>query len=193
MAAVDVNKLKEQGRRFADGFTVGQKTVTVLAVVGVFVAMFMFTKWAGKPDYAPLFTELDSKAAGEVTQALDSQGISYKLTDGGGTVMVPKQAIYKTRADLSTQNIPQAATDGWSIMDQGGITKDEFSKRVDYQRALQSELSKTVSAIDGVAAATVNLTIPQQSVFVDAEDDQSSAAVLVTPATSTTLSTEKVQ
>src|SRR3954447_8940747 len=187
MAAVDVNKLKEQGRRFADGFTVGQKTVTVLAVVGVFVAMFMFTKWAGKPDYAPLFTELDSKAAGEVTQALDSQGISYKLTDGGGTVMVPKQAIYKTRADLSTKNIPKASTDGWSIMDQGGITKDEFSKHVDYQRALQTELAKTISAIDGVDGATVTLTIPEQSVFVGDDGEKASAAVLVTPTTAATL------
>jgi flagellar M-ring protein FliF len=193
MSAIDVDKLKEQGRRFASGFTTGQKTVTIAAIVGVFVAMFMFTKWAGRPDYAPLFTDLDSKAAGEVTQALDSEGVSYKLTDGGATVMVPKGDLYQTRADLSTKGVPQASTDGWSIMDQGGITKDEFSKRVDYQRALQSELSKTISAIDGIDGATVNLTIPQQSVFVDAEDDQASAAVLVTPMTGTTLSAEKVQ
>ena len=193
MGVLDVDKLKEQGRRFSSGFTAGQKTVTIAAVVGVFLAMFMFTKWAGKPDYAPLFTDLDNKAAGEVTQALDSQGVPYELTDGGSTVMVPKTALYKTRADLSTEGIPNASGDGWSIMDQGGITKDEFSKRVDYQRALQAELSKTVAAIDGVDGATVNLTIPQQSVFVDSEEDQSSAAVLVTPTSGSSLSTEKVQ
>jgi flagellar M-ring protein FliF len=193
MPAIDVDKLKEQGKRFTSGFTAGQKAVTILAVVGVFAAMFMFTKWAGKPDYSPLFTDLDTKAAGEVTQALDSQGIPYELTDGGRTVMVPKDKIYKTRADLSTEGIPNATTDGWSIMDQGGITRDEFSKRVDYQRALQTELARTISAIDGIEGATVNLTIPQQSVFVDAEDDQASAAVLVTPTGGSTLGTEKVQ
>jgi flagellar M-ring protein FliF len=193
MSIVDVDKLKDQGKRFASGFTAGQKAVTVAAVVGVFVAMFMFTKWAGKADYAPLFTDLDDKAAGEVTQALDSQGVPYELTDGGATVMVPRDKIYKTRADLSTEGIPNASTDGWSIMDQGGITRDEFSKRVDYQRALQTELSRTISAIDGVESASVTLTIPQQSVFVDAEDDQASAAVLITPTGGSALASEKVQ
>jgi flagellar M-ring protein FliF len=193
MAAVDVDKLKEQGRRFASGFTTGQKTVTIAAVVGVFLAMFVFTKWAGKPQYAPLFTNLDSKATGEVTQALDSKGVSYQLTDGGSTVMVPKANLYKTRADLSTQGVPAASSDGWSIMDQGGITKSEFSQRVDYQRALQTESSKTISAIDGVEGATVTLTIPQQSTFAEDTSDQASAAVLVTPTSNDSLSSEKVQ
>jgi flagellar M-ring protein FliF len=193
MPVVDVNKLKEQGRRFAVGFTAGQKTVTVVAVAGVFLAMFMFTQWAGKPQYAPLFTDLTDKAAGEVTQALDTAGISYKLTDGGKTVMVPKANLYKTRADLSTKGVPNASGDGWSIMDKGGITKSEFSQRVDYQRALQTELAKTVAAIDGVSGATVNLTIPQQSVFVNDTDGQASAAVLVTPMNGVALSSEKVQ
>src|SRR5205823_7079728 len=87
----------------------------------------------------------------------------------------------------------KAESDGWSIMDQGGITKDEFSKRVDYQRALQTELSRTIEAIDGIDSATVNLTIPQQSVFVDSTDSQASAAVLVTPTTNQVLPAEKVQ
>jgi flagellar M-ring protein FliF len=193
MGLLDVDKLKEQGKRFSDGFTTGQKTVTIGAVVFVFLAMFMFTKWAGKPDYAPLFTDLDSKSAGEVTQALDSAGVSYKLTDGGSTVEVPRANLYKTRADLSTKGVPEASSDGWSIMDQGGITKSEFANRVDYQRALQTELAKTISAIDGVGGATVNLTIPQQSVFAESDEDQSSAAVLVTPTTGTSMTSEKVQ
>src|SRR3954453_268262 len=114
MSAVDIDKLKEQGRRFASGFTTGPKTVPIGAVVGIFVMMFMFTKWAGQPDYSPLFTDLDSKAAGEVTQALDSAGVKYKLTDGGATVMVPKANLYQTRADLSTKGVPEASSDGWS-------------------------------------------------------------------------------
>src|SRR4051812_11934299 len=120
MPLLDVDKLKDQGRRFANGFTPGQKAVSIAALVGVVLALFMFSKWENKTQYAPLFTNLDSKSAGEVTQALDSQGVSYQLTDGGGTVMVPKDAVYKTRADLSTKGVPKAESDGWSIMDQGG-------------------------------------------------------------------------
>src|SRR5689334_7310083 len=176
---LDVDKLKEQGRRFASGFTAGQKAVTIAAVVGVFLAMFMFTKWESKTQYAPLFTNLDSKAAGQVTQALDSKGVKWQLADGGGTVMVPKDTLYKTRADLSVQGVPESTSDGWSIMDKGGITQDQFTKNVNYQRALQTELAKTVSAIDGVDSATVNLNIPQQSVFVGDGGQKATAAVLV--------------
>src|SRR3974377_836915 len=126
MASIDLEKLKEQGKRFANGFTTGQKAVTIAAVVGVFFAMFMFTKWENKTQYAPLFTNLDSKAAGQVTQALDSKGVKWQLPAGGGTVMVPKDTLYKTRADLSVQGVPASSTDSWSIMDKGGITQDQF-------------------------------------------------------------------
>jgi flagellar M-ring protein FliF len=193
MASIDLSKLKEQGQRFANGFTTGQKAVTIAAVIGVFFAMFMFTKWENKTQYAPLFTNLDSKAAGQVTQALDSKGVKWQLADGGATVLVPKANLYKTRADLSVQGVPDSSTDSWSIMDKGGITQDQFTKNVNYQRALQDELAKTVSAIDGVDSATVNLNIPQQSVFVGDGGQKATAAVLVTPVAGTTLSGEKVQ
>jgi flagellar M-ring protein FliF len=193
MAIIDVDKLKSSGRRFASDFTTGQKAVTIAAVVGVVLAMFMFSKWENKPTYAPLFTNLDSKSAGEVTQSLNSQGVKYKLTDGGATVMVSQNQVYQLRATMATKGVPSAQSDGWSIMDKGGITQDSFTRSVDYQRALQTELAKTIDAIDGVSSASVTLSIPQQSVFVDATDSQSTAAVLVTPMTSTSLTAEKVQ
>jgi flagellar M-ring protein FliF len=178
MPVVDVDRLKEQSRRFVDGFTPGQKAMTILGVVAVVLAGMTFMKWAAKPDLAPLYTGLSSQDAGAVTSALDAQHISYKITGGGGTILVPRQDVDKTRIDLSAKNIPSGG-DSFVLLDKQGITTDQFTRNIDYQRALQGELGKAIESIDSIAAATVTLTIPQQTVFVGSTEDKPTAAVLV--------------
>jgi flagellar M-ring protein FliF len=178
MPVVDVDRLKEQGKRFVDGFTPGQKAMTILGVIAVVLAGMTFMKWAAKPDYAPLYTGLSSQDAGAVTAALDAQHVKYQITGGGGTIMVPRAVVDKTRIDLSAKDIP-AGGDSFALLDKQGITTDEFTRNIDYQRALQGELAKAIESIDSVSAATVTLTIPQQTVFVGASEDKATAAVLV--------------
>src|SRR5882757_7774607 len=178
MPVVDVDRLKQQGKRFVDGFTPGQKAMTILGVVAVVLAGMTFMKWAAKPDYAPLYTGLSSQDAGAVTAALDAQHVKYQITGGGGTIMVSRKDVDKTRIDLSAKNIP-AGGDSFVLLDKQGITTDQFTRNIDYQRALQGELGKAIESIDSIAAATVTLTIPQQTVFVGSTEDKPTAAVLV--------------
>ncbi len=179
MPVVDLERIKQQGKRFVDGFTPGQKAMTILGVVAVVFAGMTFMKWASAPDYAPLYTGLSSQDAGAVTQQLDAQNVKYKITGDGGTIMVPRQVVYKTRADLSTKGLPNGGGDSFALLDKQGITTDQFTRNVDYQRALQGELGRTIEAIDGISSASVTLTIPQETVFVGSDQDQATAAVLV--------------
>ena len=178
MPVVDVDRLKEQGRRFVDGFTPGQKAMTILGVVAVVLAGMMFMKWASTPEYAPLYTGLSSQDAGSVTQQLDSDGVKYKLAGGGGTILVAKPDVYKVRVSLSAKGLPSGG-DSYAILDKQGITTDQFTRNIDYQRALQGELSKTIETIDTVQSANVTLTIPKDTVFVGAQQDKATAAVVV--------------
>ena len=178
MPVVDVDRLKEQSRRFVDGFTPGQKAMTILGVVAVVLAGMTFMKWAAKPDYAPLYTGLSSHDAGAVTAALDSADVKYKITGGGGDDLVPRQDVDKTRIALSAKDIP-AGGDSFALLDKQGITTDQFTRNIDYQRAMQGELGKTIESIDSVAAATVTLTIPQQTGVRRRAEDKPTAAVLV--------------
>lgn len=192
MAIFDAERMREHGKRFANGFTAGQKTMSIIGLVVVLGGAFFFTKWAATSDYAALYTGLDPADAGEVTTELDARGIDYKLSDGGRTIMVPRPDVYQTRLDLSSQGLPNGG-DSYALIDEEGITTSEFRQRVDYQRALQGELSKTIMALDGVKSATVNLTIPKQDVFVGADESKTSAAVLVETAGGSLLSSEQVQ
>ena len=115
--------------------------------------------------------------------------MKWKLADGGATVLVPSAEVYKQRVALSAKGLP-SSDDGLALLDKEGITASEFVQRVDYQRAMQGELEKTIDAIDGVAATTVNLTIPPDQVFAGATADTPSAAVLVQPAGGTKISSD---
>jgi flagellar M-ring protein FliF len=178
MALVDVDRLKQGGQKFVSGFTPGQKVMSVLGIVGLVAGMYMFTKWSAKPTYAPLFSNLSSKDAGDITKALDGMKVPYQLTDGGSTVMVPQSSLYKTRVDLSSKGLP-ANSDGYALLDKAGITTSDFTQHVDYQRAVQTELANTIEAIQGVNAAKVNLALPSDDPFVGDSAQKATASVQV--------------
>src|SRR3954468_10024845 len=178
MALLDVDRLKQGGQKFVTGFTPGQKVMSVLGIAGLAIAMFMFTKWSSKPNYAPLFSNLSAKDAGDITKALDGMKVPYQLTDGGATIEVPQKNLYKARVDLSSKGLP-ANSDGYALLDKAGITTSEFTQHVDYQRAVQTELANTIQAINGVHGATVNLALPSDDPFVGDTAPKATAAVQV--------------
>src|SRR5688572_30083652 len=192
MAAFDIDRIRAQGKRFADGFTPGQKAVTILGIVAVVFASMTFMRWAGSPTWGTLYTGLDSADAAQVTDELNSQGVKYKLEDGGSTILVPQKDVYEVRVNLGGQGLPSGGHEGYPLLDEGGITQSEFSQRIDYQRAVQGELAKTLETMAGIKAAHVTLTIPKDTVFVGGETDQPSASVVVDTG-GTELSNEAVQ
>ncbi len=182
-----------KGMRSFGAFTVGQKVVTVLAVIGLIAGGVFFSSWATKPTYAPLFTNLAPKDASAIVDQLNSAGTTYKLTDGGATIMVPQQQVYDTRLAMSGKGLtPSSDTAGWGLLDKQGVTASKFQQEVAYRRALEGELSKTVEGIDGVNAAVVHLAIPTKDVFAKTAD-KPKASVLVDTASGKTLTSAQVQ
>jgi flagellar M-ring protein FliF len=182
MAALDITSARRRASSVWSGFTSGQKTTLALAIAAVVVGGYMFTKWAAQPTWTPLYGNLSSTDAASVTQELSSKGVQYKLADGGATVMVPQAQVYQLRLDMSAKNLPTGGSQGYSLLDKQGITTSEFRQRVDYQRALEGELARTIGAIDNVAGADVHLVIPADDVFAD-DSRKPSASVLLRPKT----------
>lgn len=127
---------------------------------------------------AAAYTNLEPTDAASVTEELIAQGVDYELADGGRTVLVPKDDLYSIRIDLSAEGLP-SSNEGYALLDNQGLTTSEFRQRIDYQRALEGELSRTLRAIDGVAGATVHLALPEDSIFVE-DSENASASVLIT-------------
>lgn len=173
-------------------FTAGQKAVAVVGTVALLLAGFMIFRWASTPSYAPLYSNLSSSDASAVIDKLDSQGVPYKLTNGGNTVMVPKDKVYSTRISLSGQGLPGASDSGYSILDKQSLSTSSFQEQTNFKRAMESELSRTIEALNGVDTAVVHLALPEKQVFAD-KQDPATASVLVSTRPGSDLGAEQVQ
>jgi flagellar M-ring protein FliF len=173
-------------------FTPGQKAVTLAAVLGLVIGGYLFSSWAAKPSYAPLFTNLSPTDASGIIDKLNANKTPYHLAANGTEILVPSKDVYASRLAMSAAGLPSSATSGYSLLDKEGITTSEFKQQVDYQRALEGELDRTIQSINGVQSATVHLAIPQQDVFNDGSQ-KPSASVLLTVAPGTALSSAQVQ
>ena len=182
---------RRAGRTFGD-FTLGQKVVTVLAVLGLALGALLFNRWASTPTYAPLFSNLAASDASAIVDKLNSAGTPYKLSNGGSTILVPQGQVDAVRLQMSGQGLPASDSSSWSLLDKQGMTSSQFQQQVAYQRALEGELAKTIQSIQGVDAAVVNLAIPQKDVFTK-ESDKPTASVLVQTKAGQDLTSQQVQ
>ncbi|HVM40140.1 MAG TPA: flagellar basal-body MS-ring/collar protein FliF, partial [Acidimicrobiia bacterium] len=192
MPSLDLDALRKRAGSMFSGFTAGQKMMTGLAALVVVVGGFVFMQWAGRPSYSPLFSNLQASDAAAITEKLNSDGVPYELANGGTTIMVPDEQVHQLRIDLSGQGLPSGGASGYALLDKQGITTSEFRQRVDYQRALEGELSKTITAIEGIDAATVHLVIPRDDLFAD-DDTKPTASVMVKTAPGTRVSARRTQ
>jgi len=147
------------------------------AVVLILLMILVITSAKG-PDYDVLWSNLDPTDAGEIVNELEKQGIPYSLTDGGRTIKIPAEQVYRTRLSLSTIGLPSSGIVGFESMGSSGIWSTDFERQVQYVRALSGELTRTVKAITGIEDARVHIVLPDPSVFIN-ENKAATAAVLV--------------
>ena len=185
-----MQQIRDRTREMTAGFTSGQKTMMALAFVSVVGGLWVMSHWAPQAELAPLYTNLATSDAAAVSEQLDSAGVKYELTDGGRSILVARDSVYKVRLQMSSQGLPEGGSPGYSLLDKQGITSTQFQQRVAFQRALEGELGRTITDLDAVDAASIHLVIPKDNLFVG-DAIKSSASVLVK--TRATLGAEQVQ
>ncbi|MEA5457145.1 flagellar basal-body MS-ring/collar protein FliF [Sinomonas sp. JGH33] len=181
-------------RRFSAtvrGFTLGQRTVAIIGLAVLALGSAALVSWLTKPSYAPLFTGLQSSDASAVVQQLGKDNVPYQLADGGATVLVPQDKVYDERLRAASAGLPAAPATGYSLLDKMGVTSSEFQQNVTYKRAIEGELGTTISHLDGVRAATVQLAIPEKTVFTSQQQDPT-ASVFVQTQPGMALASDKV-
>jgi flagellar M-ring protein FliF len=194
VAQADVERWRAGARRFADGFTPGQKAVTLVAVAVMIAGGYFFMSFAGKPSYAPLFTNLQASDAAAITTKLTSDHVPYQLQNGGSSVYVPQNDVDQERINLASAGLPASSTNvGLGILDKEGITTSQATQQADYLQALQGELQSTIESIHGVTGAQVNLAMPATNTFSVGNANPTGASVLVDTANGAALSGGEVQ
>jgi type III secretory pathway lipoprotein EscJ len=194
VAAPDFDRWKTSARRFADGFTPGQKAVTAVAIIAVVIGGLMFMSFAGAPTYAPLFTGLQPQDAASITAKLAAANVPYQLQAGGTSILVPAGQVDQERIDMAQAGLPASSTNvGLGILDKEGITTSQMTQQADYLRALQGELEQTIGAIHGVTGVQINLAMPANNTFALANSSPTGASVLVDTGPGQTITGGQVQ
>ena len=143
----------------------------IALVVGVIL-------WSRQPDYAVLFSNLAEKDGGAVVASLQQQNVPYKFSDNGNAILVPTNQVHDLRLRMAAQGIPKGGLVGFELMENQKLGISQFHEQVNFQRALEGELSRTISAIASVAAARVHLAIPKQTAFLR-DEQKPTASVMV--------------
>lgn len=131
------------------------------------------------PEYRVLFSNLTDRDGGPVIASLQQMNVPYKMAEGGGAILVPANQVYEVRLRLAAQGLPKGSVIGFELMENQKLGTSQFLEQVNYQRALEGELTRTIQALSSVQAARVHLAIPKSSVFVR-EQQKPTASVLLT-------------
>ena len=155
-----------------------QKIAGAAALALVIALLAGVLLWNRAPEYGVLFSNLDERDGGQIIAALGQQNVPYRMSANGSAILVPQAQVHETRLRLAAEGLPKGGLAGFELMDGQKLGISQFNEQVNYQRALEGELSRTVQAIDAVASARVHLAMPKQTAFLR-DDQRPTASVMV--------------
>ncbi|MFH1999845.1 MAG: flagellar basal-body MS-ring/collar protein FliF [Planctomycetota bacterium] len=158
--------------------TTGQKMVIMLVSAMLIMGVAAVVYWSNQLEMGVLFGNMNPKDAGAIQAKLEDSNVPYELGDGGQTILVPKDKVYELRNQLTQQGLIQGDGQGMEIFDKMQLGMTEFLQEVSYTRALQGELSRTISWLSQVAAAKVLITRPKSTVFTELEKQPTASVTL---------------
>ena len=156
----------------------GLKQLVMLVSIALAIAAGIWLVfWSQGPSYSVLFGNLEGREAGQVMDQLNAAGIPFKLDDKSGAILVPEDKVRSARVQLASQGLPQSS--GMESIDgQSAFGTSQFMESARYQHALETELGRTISQVQGVSSARVHLALPKQSVFVRDRKKPSASVML---------------
>lgn len=162
-----------------------QKAVLVSTVAVVLAGMITLIAWpaggedsASKGGHSVLFVNLEPGDAAKVTESLKELKVPYELTNDGRTVSVPKERLYDARMEMARQGLPENGGQGYEIFDKLQLGMTDFVQNLNYKRALEGELSRTIQSLQEVEKARVHVTIPKPTLFTEKKEEATASVIL---------------
>lgn len=137
--------------------------IAASAAIAIVVALLL---WVKSPDYRVLYSNLNDRDGGAIVTQLTQMNIPYRFTENGSALLIPAEKVHETRLRLAQQGLPKGGAVGFELLDQEKFGISQFSEQINYQRALEGELSRTIESLGPVQNARVHLALPKPSLFV---------------------------
>lgn len=149
--------------------------ILVAAFLSVIIALLF---WAKSPDYRLLYSNISDEDGGAIVAQLTQMNVPYRFQEHGGAIMVPADRVHEARLKLAQQGLPKGGQVGFELLDQEKFGLSQFNEQINYQRALEGELARTIEKLGPVRSARVHLAIPKQTLFVREQKSPSASVTL---------------
>jgi len=187
-----INEISSQLKALFKGITPAKRFTLIAFVGGTIIGFIFLMNWAGSPDFQVLYSNLGPEDGGAIVSALKEKRIPYKISSNGSSILAPSELVYDLRLELAANGLPRGSGVGFEIFDNAKLGMTEFVQNVNYQRALQGELSRTIDRIDGVESSRIHIVMPAKSLFIE-EETPATASVSLKLRSGRWLSKDQVQ
>ena len=168
----------EQFKRILASLSTGQRIITVAVVLLVLGGIYSLSNWRKEADFKPLYTGLAAEDSAAVVAKLKESGAEYRLSPSGDSVLVPSAKLADARLELAAAGLPKTGRIGYELFDKSNLGATEFVEHINYRRALEGELERSVMALSEVEQARVHVSFPKDSVFLESREP-AKASVMV--------------
>jgi flagellar M-ring protein FliF len=169
-----MNQLKQLVARLS----MRQRITVAVAAVLVALGLFYFAGWKKDRDFKPLFTNLAAEDAGQVVTRIRESGVEYRLSENGTTILIPSAKVAELRLQLASAGLPKTGRIGYELFDKTNFGVTDFAEQVNFHRALEGELERSVMSLAEVEQARVHITFPKDSIYTE-NREAAKASVLV--------------
>ncbi len=165
-------------KRLLDSLTWKQIASILVAAMAVIASLVTFSHWHQERDFRPLYSSLSPEDAAAVLAKVREGGTEFRLSENGTSVLVPSSKVAELRLQLAAAGVPKSGRIGYELFDKTNFGASDFAEQVNYHRALEGELERSVIAISAVEQARIHITFPKESVFLETRQP-AKASVLV--------------
>jgi flagellar M-ring protein FliF len=167
-----------QARTLVHGMSPRQRLIAIGGAVAVLVAIAAFVVNMAQPNYAVLYSGLAANDAQQIADQLSVMGVPYQLAPGGASISVPQSDLDRARLAMTSLGLPHSGQLGFSLFDKTNWSGSDFDEQVNYQRAIEGQLERTIESMQGVRSASVTLTMAHDSLFASQVRPAKAAVVL---------------
>jgi flagellar M-ring protein FliF len=173
-----VPRFVQQLQTLWSGLSLRQKTTVLLSALLAGAGLWALQRWSVERDFRPVYSEMTNEEAGAVVARLRGMNVPYRLDATGTTVLVPAARVAETRLQLASSGLPRNGRLGFELFDQTRFGATEFAEQINYRRALEGELERSVLSLQQVEQARVHISLPKESIFTDYQQPAKASVVV---------------
>src|SRR6266849_8206254 len=168
----------DQIRKLISSLSLRQQISIGAVLIAVGLGLWLLSKWNNERNFLPLYSNLAAEDAGSVMAKLKEENVEYRVDDSGTALRVPSEKVAELRLRMAAEGLPKTGRIGFELFDKSNFGLTEFAEQVNYRRAIEGELERSIMALSEIERARVHISLPKDSVFLESKQEAKASVVV---------------